>query len=288
MSQTFRSAYTFIICSLMILIISSCDYEKFGQDDFIKAVKNNQIEQVKNHSKSVKILLANYNIEGQETALHIAFKSKYYELSEYLIDLGASIHVPNENGDTPIDIANKLNDEVLIRLINKTRFKQWKSVENKFDDQILLSVVEEDNPLILADFLKDKINADYIFEDSGLPILVHAAFEESPRCFNLIINSGADPNTIFDSVPAIAITAMLDEYEMTKILIDKGADINNQDGMLKTALMHAAEEGYENIVKLLLKHGADKSLTDINGENAFIKAKKNNHQKIVQLLKNKL
>ena len=51
-----------------------------------------------------------------------------------------------------------------------------------------------------------------------------------------------------------------------------------------TALMFAAAEGQNAIVKHLLKHGADKNLVDVDGETALIFAQKRGHVATANLL----
>lgn len=84
--------------------------------------------------------------------------------------------------------------------------------------------------------------------------------------------------------------------KILKLLIDKGADINVRNNMGMTPLMHYALKGEERFVKILLEHGADinaKSemtafdLTQNEEIKALIqKAKNNNPQKLIKLLKN--
>lgn len=273
--------------AIFLLLEQSCQNTNFEQDAFIEAVKTNQLELLKSRTDEVKALLKSSS-KDQENALHIALQNQNYNLAEWLVESGAAINIPNREGATPLELIKNSKNEALINTVRMKRYEQWKKAENKFEDLALSMAIEEDNPLIVKEFLDHKIDANYVYEDSAIPILVQTVFDESPDCFELILNAGANLNTRFDTRPIITITAMLGEFDMTKKLITKGADINDQDGPLSTALMFAAEEGYADIVQLLLENNADTSLKDINAEDALTKAKKNNHQEIVQLLNNKL
>ena len=57
--------------------------------------------------------------------------------------------------------------------------------------------------------------------------------------------------------------------DIIKLLVEKGADINAQDGRGCTALMRAAYIGYPELVNFLLEHGADKSVKDYEGNLAI-------------------
>lgn len=73
--------------------------------------------------------------------------------------------------------------------------------------------------------------------------------------------------------------------EITRLLIEKGADINarGQDG--RTPLMIAAIKGYAEIVKLLIANGADVTIRSAKGETALSLAKAYNNNEIQKLLK---
>jgi ankyrin repeat protein len=64
-------------------------------------------------------------------------------------------------------------------------------------------------------------------------------------------------------------------YEITNLLLDQGADPTSGDKRGLTVLHYAARLGYVEIVKLLIKYGADINLRDGNGFNAAHWAKMN-------------
>ncbi len=67
-------------------------------------------------------------------------------------------------------------------------------------------------------------------------------------------------------------------------LLKHGANINTRCDSDTTPLMHAAQLGYEDTVKLLIKNGADVNLQDDLEETAFFKAARNGYIKILELL----
>ena len=75
------------------------------------------------------------------------------------------------------------------------------------------------------------------------------------------------------------IAARKGNYEITKILVGAGADVNiGLEG--DTALSLAAWNGYKSIVETLVKNGAE-----VN-HMALDRARQNNHHEIVKLLQN--
>ena len=73
-------------------------------------------------------------------------------------------------------------------------------------------------------------------------------------------------------------------YEMTGLLLENGANTVLGDKRGLTALHYAARFGFREIVKLLLTHGADINLRDGNGFNAAHWAKMNEFNEIVDMI----
>ncbi|EWG52263.1 hypothetical protein FVEG_16957 [Fusarium verticillioides 7600] len=72
--------------------------------------------------------------------------------------------------------------------------------------------------------------------------------------------------------------------ECTRLLLQRGAQVNAKDKMIGTALCHSAGEGHLDIVKLLPEHGADTELTSSRGEAPLSLAAQRGHVDVVRLL----
>lgn len=72
--------------------------------------------------------------------------------------------------------------------------------------------------------------------------------------------------------------------KMVSSLLRTGANIHDRNIEGKTALMAAAELGFDDIVALLLEHGARRSDTDAYGETAYDLAVHNNHASVAAML----
>ena len=76
----------------------------------------------------------------------------------------------------------------------------------------------------------------------------------------------------------------LNNFEITKLLLDYGADPSLQCKKGFTALHYAARNGFIEITKLLLNNGVDLYLRDKFGFNAAYWAKTNKHLELLKLL----
>lgn len=87
-------------------------------------------------------------------------------------------------------------------------------------------------------------------------------------------------------IPVLMQAVVNDEFEISKYLIENGADINQTDGFKMTNLMWAANNQNVELTKLLLKKGADKNAKDRTGMTALNAAEEVKNTEIIELLKN--
>ncbi len=81
-------------------------------------------------------------------------------------------------------------------------------------------------------------------------------------------------------------TAREGNYKISRLLIEKGANVNSQSNQGYTPLILAAYNGNIEIVELLMENGADKTLTDKNKKNAIDYAKENSKKDVESYLNN--
>uniref|UniRef100_A0A8C2ZRS7 Ankyrin repeat domain 63 n=1 Tax=Cyclopterus lumpus TaxID=8103 RepID=A0A8C2ZRS7_CYCLU len=72
--------------------------------------------------------------------------------------------------------------------------------------------------------------------------------------------------------------------KFTRLLLEKGADVNCQDEDSRTALSHACEMGNLEVVKLLVQFNADPEVFDAWGNSALMYAAFSGHNQILEFL----
>ena len=102
---------------------------------------------------------------------------------------------------------------------------------------------------------------------------------------SMLLEAGADVNVQnSDGQSALMLAATEGCDELVRLLLDAGADVNAQDSSGRSALMLAAEEGNDDLVRLLLDAGANDKTQCCLGHTALSYAAECGYGKVVGLL----
>jgi ankyrin repeat protein len=148
------------------------------------------------------------------------------------------------------------------------------------------------------------INGGADIQSDGGIALISAAFsalqlhEESKsnasqiEVVRILVDAGADVDEQFDNgITALMLMSILRQTETVRVLLEAGADVNatnNADG--GTALIFAVYGGSTDTVSLLIESGADLNATDAgtgddDGRTALSYAEEKDHAEITEVLK---
>ncbi|ESO84386.1 hypothetical protein LOTGIDRAFT_168837 [Lottia gigantea] len=126
---------------------------------------------------------------------------------------------------------------------------------------------------------------------SGWSVLMYAANSSNPDSVAFLLENGADPNFETNKysvlMAACSSNQPADEvFECVRLLVEKGAQINDYDRYHISPLISAAREGQVEVVKYLLDNGATINKQDTRGWSALSWATHRNQVKVVKLLLN--
>jgi tetratricopeptide (TPR) repeat protein len=118
--------------------------------------------------------------------------------------------------------------------------------------------------------------------------LILAARDGNLAGVTAALKEGADINA---KMPPIGRTALIwaseqGHVEVVKLLLEKGANVDEKNFTGGTALMAALEQGQTEILKLLLEKDADVNIKNVYGVTPLGKAKEMGRSDIVEMLKN--
>lgn len=99
--------------------------------------------------------------------------------------------------------------------------------------------------------------------------------------------NASNVNTINSKQQSLLMMATYDNnFPVAEILVNKGADVNQQDTTLNSPFLYAAASGYTNLVKLYLENGAKFDVYNKYHGTALIPAAEKGHVEVVKLLVN--
>lgn len=164
------------------------------------------------------------------TPLIKAIIGRHTDLINYLLDHGADVNVPDWPGATPLHHALRNSDwELAKRLI--------------------------------------KMGADVNAADfEGVTPLHLAVQGEDVELFKILLEKGADPNAV-DERGNTVLHKVIRSADITKLLLDHGADIKVKNKSGQSAFSHMVERGASNeVLELLLETGSDVNEVNRSGD----------------------
>ncbi|MEM7551539.1 MAG: ankyrin repeat domain-containing protein [Bacteroidota bacterium] len=144
---------------------------------------------------------------------------------------------------------------------------------------------------IVNDYLdKPDFNLINVHSDDGFTPLSLAVFFNQTEIAKYLIELGADPNLSAKNpskVNALHSAISKENYELCKLLIENGTNVNAVQMQNVTALHSAVHRGNLDLVKLLIENNASTTSKMDNGDTALIIAKREGHKNIAEYLSSK-
>lgn len=138
-------------------------------------------------------------------------------------------------------------------------------VDDRADDfKTLLDFAAERNRVEVAQYLIDhgaNVNATpqgkHVFSNpAGVTPLCRAAYFNALDTLNLLIQRGAEVNSLPGRPSALIYAAKMGNLKAVEILLGRGADINQTFGVNQTAISEAIQSGHVDVAHYLANHGA--------------------------------
>ncbi len=211
------------------------------------------------------------------SSLLVAVQNGYYDIALYLMDHGADVNLANSKGWTPLYLAVKNRNQ-------ETTAIPGPATDGVLDFiRTLLDRGANPNLRIKADTeVHQGMTAAWLKEAGATPLLRAALCGDLP-VVRLLLEHHADPliPTFDHTTPLMAASGvgwadgMLREYsedqtfEVVKLLLDLGSDLNAANDHGITALHGAGFKGANKVVQLLVDHGAELDALDKGEDYGF-------------------
>lgn len=163
------------------------------------------------------------------------------------------------------------------------------------DTDIALHCSSYNMPIVFVPFIRQKPELAYLFVAKCKDVNIRDSIGNAPLSWaalfgyvdtvKLLLQKGANVNnaSINNKTPLMKASEK-EHYEIVELLIKSGARVNTQTKKGWSALMWAAEKGYIEIVSMLIEVDADLSARNNKGERALIIAQKNNNQETAKFI----
>ena len=200
------------------------------------------------------------------TALHCAANGGHVATLRLLLDRGASIDMPNVDGETALIIAAHQGHRDSVQFL----LERGADIERQgYYGRTVLYVAASRGHKSIVELLLEK-GADVNRPNHGqMTPLYEAAEEGHQSVVELLLEKGADVDKQdHGGRTPLYLAASKGHQSVVELLLEKGADIDRQDRQGRTALWLPAKQGlrtHESVVKLLLENGADVNIRDLAG-----------------------
>jgi ankyrin repeat protein len=209
--------------------------------------------------------------------LLVAIQNGFYDIARFLLDRGADPNQANGRGWTPLYLAVANRDALTTAVPAPGNEGALEFIK------LLLERGADPNTRIKVRLEVHQANTSLWLKEAGATPLLRAALCGDLTLVRLLLVHGADPRiaTLDNTTPLMVASGVgwaegftfqysEDEtLELVKLLMEKGARINdaNDDGI--TALHGAAYKGANNVVQWLVDHGADLAAKDKGSDYGF-------------------
>jgi len=230
---------------------------------------------------------------GMTAIFHAVSCKNGVELVKLLIENGADVNKRDEDDSTPLHIVAKNENgyEITTLLLNNgARI----NAKDKYGFTPLFYAAENENTIEILKLLIE-CGADInVKNNTGQTPIFASLFNGNYNTTRFLIKIGAEVNvktSLKDKImPGFTPLILLlysrngNQIDIVKMLIDKGVNVNAQDGFGNTALHLAATKNYLEIACVLLNRNADPSIYNKNKNTPRQLAYNYGNSELVELL----
>jgi ankyrin repeat protein len=198
------------------------------------------------------------------TALMIAARNGDLMSTEILLRKGADPNIGLGSGDTALSLAAWKNDEDIVR-----ELIEHGAISSRF----ALGRTRADINTVIRALLKLNLPVRYLCNEATIP--ASDTFESNPLVVSIRSNDIASVKSFIDSgenvnthsqylirgqywtLTPLVLASLSGNLDIMRLLIEAGANVDQQDGYGQTPLMATVECKHLEATNLLIKHGAD-------------------------------
>lgn len=217
------------------------------------------------------------------TPLIAAVMSENPEMVRLLIAAGANVRHTDATGCSALKWARKVGTGDMVELIRNPQ-KAADADNGRRDSADLHRAARTGDVALIRECLSHSVAVDSVAAD-GSTALMAAARQSKRAAIQALLEAGADPYRAsrngFNSILLAANNSVA-----LRPFVVAHVDLNHAAGRQRmTPLIHAARQGFGDVVRFLLEAGVDPDRVDAGGLSAHDHAAANGHKRIAQMLR---
>ncbi|KAF3926340.1 Ankyrin-2 [Arthrobotrys entomopaga] len=222
--------------------------------------------------------------QSKGSLLNAAVKSERLEIVKLFADIGEDCNSKDEDGDFPLALASAVGNVAIMKLL----LDRGANIDrqNSEGETALFLAVEEDHREACALLLERGANPNIRSNDLLGPLFI-AVFHGHHELITMLLSKapdGIDLNQRNLRSRLTALHASCQSMEITKALLEAGANPNSRNVAGETPIFLAGEWGRKEIAKLVIVHGARVGIASNKNSTAAHCAARNDHLEVFKLL----
>ncbi len=203
--------------------------------------------------------------DGERTPLHHAAQNGALPICELLLDHGAELEATDRWGRSPLFLAASARPELARLLLSRGAKMPPAPDGSEYEDAPLHYAARQGNPQTIGIYLEHGAALE-ARDRNGLTALHIAVNAGHAAAVELLLSKGA---SLTAEVPGfdrsvLHLAAASGEFEVARILLERGADRSFRDARSRTPLELAVEHGFTNLARLLA--GEDEAPSVLSAE----------------------
>ncbi len=198
--------------------------------------------------------------------LAAAAASGHLRIVRLLLDAGASAGHTDPHTRSPLRAAvQEVHPDVAELLIERGALQSEPDVRGSLLADAVAYAMHRPQPAALVTLRLLLQRGLSMAPGEEAPIVLAVMRRAAPAVLRLLLDHGAEPDQQrSDGTPVLVLAARRGDHAAVDVLLQSGADVDAADGQGRTALMHAVERDERAVVAVLLLAGAnsDKVSTD--------------------------
>ena len=291
---------------------------RFGGTALIPAAERGHVEMVQELLTRTDVDVNHVNNLGWTALLEAIILSdggvRHQQIVQLLVDHGADVNIPDKDGITPLEHAQRRGFTEIVTILNNAIAKDMQMI-----------VAAEQGDIETVRFLLDQGANVHARDQAGRTALIAAAYRNDLAIADVLIQAGADVNVQDNTQQSAYLISTSDGYlDLLKRTLQAGANVHSKDSYNGTGLIRAADRGHVEIiqellktdividhvnnlgwtalleaiilgdggprhtevVRLLVEAGADVNLADGNGVTPLAHARQRGHTQMIEILQN--